>query len=193
MPSGIMLIVGLGNPGAEYERTRHNAGAWLVESLARHADINLRPETKFHALHGAAKLFGHECHLMIPTTYMNLSGQAIQAIANYYKILPENILVAHDEIDLPVGEVRIKLDGGHGGHNGLRDTIKHLNTNKFYRLRIGVGHPGNSRLVENYVLKPPSKSEQSLIEKAIEDAESVLPLLLKGEFQRAMMALHTKE
>lgn len=192
MSSGTLLIVGLGNPGAEYEHTRHNAGAWFVEALAQQAHANLRPTVKFHGLHSTAKLHGYDFHLLVPTTFMNLSGQAVQAVANFYKISPEHILVAHDEIDLPIGDVRLKFDGGHGGHNGLRDIIRHLNTNKFYRLRIGVGHPGNSKLVHDYVLHPPKKSERELIDNAIQDAERVMPLMLEGKFQQAMMDLHTK-
>lgn len=187
-----MLIVGLGNPGAEYENTRHNAGAWFVNELAQQAHTKLRPAIKFHGLHSTAKIDGHDCHLLIPTTFMNLSGQAVQAVANFYKIPPEKILVAHDEIDLPIGEIKLKLDGGHGGHNGLRDIISHLNSNKFYRLRIGVGHPGNSKLVHDYVLHPPKKSERELIDNALRDAERVMPLMLSGECQKAMMELHTK-
>lgn len=192
MSSPILLIVGLGNPGAEYEHTRHNAGAWFVEALAQDANTTLRNTTKFYGLHSTATLYGKECHLLIPTTYMNLSGQAVKAVASYYKIAPENILVAHDEIDLAVGEIRLKFDGGHGGHNGLRDIIRHLNTNKFNRLRIGVGHPGNSNLVHDYVLNSPKKAEFGLIEDAIHKAERVTPLLLDGETQKAMQELHTK-
>lgn len=192
MSSGILLIVGLGNPGAEYENTRHNAGAWFVESLANQAHASLRVTQKFHGLHCNVKLHDHDMQLLIPTTYMNLSGQAVQAAAHFYKISAENILIAHDEIDLPVGEVRLKFDGGHGGHNGLRDIISKLNTNKFYRLRIGVGHPGNSKLVHDYVLHPPKKPERELIDNAIQQAEDVLPLMLEGKHQQAMMKLHTK-
>lgn len=190
---GIKLIVGLGNPGAEYEKTRHNAGAWFVEALAQKAKTNLSSNKKFHGLYSSTTLDGQESHLLIPTTFMNLSGQAVQAVANFYKISPEQVLVAHDEIDLPVGDIRLKFDGGHGGHNGLRDIISHLGTNKFHRLRIGVGHPGNSKLVHDYVLHPPKKPEKELIENAIQDSEKILPLLLSGEFQKAMMALHTKK
>lgn len=189
---GIKLIVGLGNPGAEYEKTRHNAGAWFVEALAQKANTNLSTNKKFHGLYSSATIEGQECHLLIPTTFMNLSGQAVQAVTNFYKISPEQILVAHDEIDLPVGDIRLKFDGGHGGHNGLRDIISHLSTNKFYRLRIGVGHPGNSKLVHDYVLHPPKKSEKELIDDAIQNAEGIIPKMLNGEFQKAMMALHTK-
>jgi PTH1 family peptidyl-tRNA hydrolase len=193
LSSGIQLIVGLGNPGADYEATRHNAGAWFVLELAHAANANLRHDTKFHGIHGSTRLQGHDVHLLIPTTYMNLSGQSIGALASYYKIPPEAILVAHDELDLPVGDVRLKFDGGHGGHNGLRDTIRHLGTNKFHRLRIGIGHPGNSKDVVDYVLKPPKKSEREQIDAALHDAQRALPSLLSGQFQKAMQELHTRE
>ncbi len=189
--SGILLIVGLANPGAEYENTRHNAGAWFVSALANDADIQLRHNPKFHGLHGIAKVKGHECHLLIPSTYMNLSGQAIQALANYYKIPPKAILVAHDELDLPTGTIRLKFDGGHGGHNGLRDTINHLSTKEFYRLRIGIGRPSNSNDVVDYVLSTPKKSERTEIDNALQAAEGILPFIMSGEFQKAMQFLHT--
>lgn len=192
MSPGISLIVGLGNPGEKYENTRHNAGAWLIERLATHDHVTLHPAVKFHGLHGTIKLKTHDCHLLIPTKYMNLSGQAVKAVASYYKIPAENILIAHDEIDLPVGDIRLKFDGGHGGHNGLRDIINQLGTNKFYRLRIGVGHPGNREEVEHYVLNPPKKSEREQITTAIQRAEDIIPFMLNGEFQKAMMTLHTK-
>ncbi|MHB1946502.1 MAG: aminoacyl-tRNA hydrolase [Gammaproteobacteria bacterium] len=193
MASGITLIVGLGNPGAEYEHTRHNAGAWFVDKLVDQANTNLSLNKKFHGFHATTQLHGQDCHLLIPTTFMNLSGQAVNAVASYYKIAPDAILVAHDEIDLPVGDIRLKFDGGHGGHNGLRDIIRHLGTNKFYRLRIGVGHPGNSKLVHDYVLSPPKKTELSLIENALFEAERVTPLMLKGELQKAMQDLNTQK
>ncbi len=191
MSAGIQLIVGLGNPGAEYEDTRHNAGAWFVFDLARSAHATLRHVGKFHALHCTVQLHDHECHLLIPTTFMNLSGQSVNAVANYYKIPADAILVAHDEVDLPVGDIRLKFDGGHGGHNGLRDIISHLHTNKFHRLRIGVGHPGVSKEVADYVLKPPKKSEREEIDTALQAAQSIVPYLLKGQFQKAMHELHT--
>lgn len=191
--SGILLIVGLGNPGLEYENTRHNAGAWFVENLAAKVHASLRPNAKFHGLHAAVKLHDHDCHLLIPTTFMNLSGQAVNALTTYYKIPPQQILVAHDEIDLPVGIARIKYDGGHGGHNGLRDMIRHLNTNQFYRLRIGVGRPTHSQEVENYVLNAPKKIEREQIDHSIQNAEDVFPLLLKGEMQKAMQTLHSSQ
>lgn len=192
MSSGIQLIVGLGNPGQEYEQTRHNAGAWFVLELAHSVHTTLRHVSKYHGLHAQIKLHGHECHLLIPTTFMNLSGQSVQALASYYKIPANAILVAHDEIDLPAGEARLKFDGGHGGHNGLRDIIRHLNTNQFHRLRIGVGHPGNSKHVADYVLKAPGKSERMLIDDAMQDINRIVPLVLEGHFQKAMNELHTK-
>lgn len=191
LSSGIQLIVGLGNPGAEYESTRHNAGAWFVSQLGDKARTILRYETKFHGLVGTAHFPEKDCYLLTPTTFMNCSGQSLAAFIKFYKIPPTAILVAHDEIDLPVGEIRLKLDGGHGGHNGLRDIISHLNTKQFYRLRIGVGHPGNSRAVADYVLHPPSKSERLQIDNALERSQAIMPLLLTGEFQKAMHILHT--
>lgn len=192
MASSIQLIVGLGNPGQEYEQTRHNAGAWFVLDLAHAAHTTLRHENKYHGMHAQVKLHGQDCHLLIPTTYMNLSGKSVKALANFYKIPPEAILIAHDEIDLPSGDIRLKFDGGHGGHNGLRDIISQLNTKQFYRLRIGVGHPGNSKDVVDYVLKQPKKSERELIDTALQDAHRILPLIVEGQFQKAMHELHTK-
>lgn len=191
MQKGIQLIVGLGNPGSEYEKTRHNAGAWFVETLANQANAVLRPAKQFQGLHCAVSLYHHDCHLLIPTTFMNHSGQSVSALANYYKIPPQAILVLHDEIDLPVGDIRLKFDGGHGGHNGLRDIIQHLGTNQFYRLRIGVGHPGISKEVVDYVLKAPKKDEREQIDNALQSAEKIIPLLLEGQYQKAMHQLHT--
>lgn len=191
MESGIQLIVGLGNPGQEYEETRHNAGAWFVFDLAHNTHTTLRHENKYHGLHAQIKIHGRDCHLLIPTTFMNLSGQSVKALASYYKIPPAAVLVAHDEIDLPVGQVRLKFDGGHGGHNGLRDIIRHLNTNQFHRLRIGVGRPTHSKEVVDYVLQTPGKSDRKLIDTALQDADRVLPLIVDGQFQKAMNELHT--
>ena len=188
---GIQLIVGLANPGAEYERTRHNAGAWFVTALADKAQAVLRSATTFQGMHCLTRLHGHDCHLFIPTTFMNHSGQAVKALSSYYKIPPEAILIIHDEIDLPVGDVRLKFEGGHGGHNGLRDVIQHLGTPQFYRLRIGVGHPGNSKEVIDYVLKLPAKAERALIDAALQEADKIVPLVLAGEYQKAMHQLHT--
>lgn len=187
----IQLIVGLGNPGKTYEKTRHNAGEWFVKDIAKKKDADLRAMTKFHGLYAQANIHNQDCHLLIPTTYMNLSGKAVAAVANFYKIPPENILVAHDEIDLPVDDIRLKFDGGHGGHNGLRDIIEQLGTKQFYRLRIGVGRPANSKDVHDYVLHAPTASEKKSIEHSLEKAEDVLPLILEGHFQKAMMKLHS--
>jgi PTH1 family peptidyl-tRNA hydrolase len=189
--SGLQLIVGLANPGAEYARTRHNAGAWFVETLAAEFKSSLQHENKFHGLTGKFELNNHTCRLLIPTTYMNNSGLSILSLAVFYKILPQQILIVHDELDLPVGEVRLKLAGGHGGHNGLRDIMAHLNTQDFYRLRIGIGHPGNKDRVADYVLHAPSKEEELSIHHSIADAMKVLPDMLEGKMQQAMTKLHS--
>jgi len=191
--SGIKLIVGLGNPGADYAETRHNAGAWFVLQLARTLKITLRHDKTYPGFHSDAEQNGHRFHLFIPATFMNVSGTSVNTYAKYYKILPEDILVAHDEIDIPVGDIRLKFDGGHGGHNGLRDIIQCMGTNKFHRLRIGVGRPLRSKDVVDYVLKPPKKTEREKIDSALQNAFCILPDLLKGEFQKAMHTLHTKE
>lgn len=192
MPNGISLIVGLANPGKEYETTRHNAGAWFVQQLAAQTNTQLRFDSKFHGLYGKVNLDGKPVHLLIPTTFMNRSGLSIKAIAAFYKINPEHILVAHDEIDLPAGTARLKYDGGDGGHNGLKDTIRHLHTHAFHRLRIGVGRPDPGHEVADYVLHPPSKAERQKIEATLIEAESVLPHLLEGDIQAAMQQLHTR-
>lgn len=192
MSSPIQLIVGLANPGKEYAETRHNAGAWFVEELAREAHLHLRFENKYHGLHALVQLHNQPVHLLIPTTFMNLSGIAVRACMNYHKISPDAILVAHDEIDLPTATIKLKFDGGDGGHNGLKDIIRHLNTKQFYRLRIGIGHPGNSKDVVNYVLDKPSKADRQKIDNALIEAQNTLPLILAGEMQKAMHALHSK-
>lgn len=182
--SAIKLIVGLANPGERYALTRHNAGEWFVSLLIpSHA---WKTENTLHS-----RVAKKDILFAIPTTYMNLSGQAVQALCHYYKIKPEEILIAHDEIDLPVGVVRLKQEGGHGGHNGLRDIIKHLGTPLFWRLRIGVGRPQQSSQVEHYVLNAPSKEERNLIDSELTRAEQIVPLLLQGQFQQAMNFLHT--
>jgi len=189
---GIKLIVGLGNPGAEYESTRHNAGAWFLDALTEQFQSPLRTETKFHAKVSRIQLNGHDCWLMIPNTFMNLSGQAIQALATFYKIPAEQILVAHDELDFPPGTVRIKQDGGHGGHNGLRDTINHLHTKQFFRLRIGIGHPGHKDQVHDYVLSRPSRHDHQTIMDSIETALALVPELIEGDVQKAIKQLHSE-
>ena len=191
MNTGIQLLVGLGNPGQEYAATRHNAGAWLVAALAERLQTPLKP-SKFFGLHAQA-LVGHQkLHLLIPTTYMNRSGQAIGALANFYKLAPEQILVAHDELDLDPGVVRLKKGGGHGGHNGLRDTISALgNSRDFYRLRIGIGHPGSASQVTNYVLGKASPDDQIRIEAALDETLRHLELILSGDHTQAMNKLHS--
>lgn len=189
----IQLIAGLANPGKEYADTRHNAGAWLVETLAHDASVSLKPELKYHGLHGIARYQTHHCHLLIPTTFMNRSGQALQACMHYHKLAPDAILIAHDDIDLPVGTIKLKFDGGDGGHNGLKDIIRHLHTKQFYRLRIGVGRPANSKDVVNYVLRPPSIAERQQINLALEKVYDILPLILEGHIQKAMNQLHTEK
>jgi PTH1 family peptidyl-tRNA hydrolase len=189
--SAIQLIVGLGNPGREYEETRHNAGAWFVEQLARAHRGTLQSEGKFSGLTGRIQLAGQDLKLLIPTTFMNLSGQSVSALATFFKIPVEAILVAHDELDIPVGEARFKQGGGHGGHNGLRDIINKLgNQNSFHRLRIGIGHPGSADKVVGYVLNKPTRDERICIDRAIDAAAAALPLAISGQWSRAMNQLH---
>ncbi|GAB1262537.1 aminoacyl-tRNA hydrolase [Aurantivibrio plasticivorans] len=193
MPLSIKLVVGLGNPGPEYHATRHNAGATLVEELARQHHVSLTPESKFSGLTGRFTLQGKDIRLLIPTTYMNLSGQAVAPMANFFKISPDEILVVHDEIDLPPGTPRLKVGGGSGGNNGLKDIIKALGNEKnFRRLRIGVGHPGSAAQVANYVLKKAPSSEQTLIDDSIDKALRLAPDILCGDWEKAMKELHTK-
>ena len=193
MDTPLQMIVGLGNPGTEYDRTRHNAGADFVTELAYRNGATLTPENKFHGLTARITLDGQDLRLLIPTTFMNRSGQAISAMAQFFKIPPEAILVAHDELDLPSGTARLKHGGGHGGHNGLRDTIKALGNNKeFNRLRLGIGHPGSASQVVGFVLKKAPTSEQQALHDAIDRAIDVLPLAAKGEWAKAMNQLHTK-
>ncbi len=192
MSHSIKLLVGLANPGLEYQRTRHNAGAWVVEELARVHGSQLKEESKFFGLTGRISLNGRDLRLLIPTTYMNLSGKSIAALANFYQIQPEEIMIAHDELDLPPGVAKFKKGGGHGGHNGLRDTISKLANNKdFYRLRIGIGHPGHKDKVAGYVLgKAPSK-EQECIDATVDEAVRCLDILIKDGLEKAQNRLHT--
>jgi len=194
MSEPIKLIVGLGNPGAEYEHTRHNAGAWFVNRLARAENISLSPERKFYGLAGRGHIGGEECWLLLPTTFMNLSGQAVAALAGFYKIKPEQILVVHDELDLPAGVAKFKTGGGHGGQNGLRDIISKLGNNQgFNRLRIGIGHPGDKSRVTGHVLSKPSAHEQKLMDEAIDNAIAVMSQYVNGSREKAMSELHTKK
>jgi PTH1 family peptidyl-tRNA hydrolase len=191
--SAVQLIVGLGNPGAEYEQTRHNAGFWFVDELARANQCSLRKEARFHAEVGRCTLHGHDCRLQKPITFMNRSGQAVIALTDFLRIPPSEILVVHDELDLLPGTVRLKKGGGHGGHNGLRDLIAHLGTQDFMRLRLGIGHPGDRNQVVDYVLHRPSRDEREQIDAAIQRALDVMPLAVAGEFERAMHKLHSEK
>ena len=182
------LIVGLGNPGAGYEDNRHNLGFWFVERLARELKVNCVPQGKF---------FGHvgrdgETWLLMPTTFMNRSGQAVAALARFYKIAPHEILVVHDELDLPPGAIRLKCGGGNGGHNGLKDIQAHLATPDFWRLRLGIGHPGERNEVVNYVLKAPRREEQELIDRALDRCLLAWPKLAAGDYEAAQRLLHPK-
>jgi PTH1 family peptidyl-tRNA hydrolase len=192
LSSHIQLIVGLGNPGAQYEQTRHNAGFWFVEAVARRHGGSFKSDSKFHGEACKVLVDGRELWLLKPMTFMNRSGQAVAALARFYKIAPENILVAHDELDLPPGEARLKSGGGHGGHNGLRDTIAQLGSREFQRLRLGIGHPGHSSQVTGYVLGKAPADDQIALENAIDRALDVLPLAVAGEQQKAMNLLHGK-
>jgi peptidyl-tRNA hydrolase, PTH1 family len=185
------LVVGLGNPGKEHETTRHNAGFWWVDRLARQAGVQLRQEARFHGQAGKLVEAGRECWLLKPATYMNLSGRAVQALAQFYKIAPQDVLVVHDELDLAPGAVKLKWAGSAAGHNGLKDIGAHLGPD-FWRLRIGIGHPGTREQVVNYVLNAPRKDELPLIEDAIARSLEVWPLLRDGQTEAAMLKLHTK-
>ncbi len=192
--TAIQLIVGLGNPGPEYEQTRHNAGALFVEELARKLGVNLGVDKKYFGLVGKFSHQGRDVRLLIPTTYMNRSGQSVAALANFFRIPPAAILVAHDELDMPPGTAKLKQGGGHGGHNGLRDIIAQLgNQNSFYRLRLGIGHPGDKNLVSGFVLGRAPRSEQEKLEASIDFALGVLPDMLAGDWTKAMQQLHSQK
>jgi PTH1 family peptidyl-tRNA hydrolase len=191
--SAIRLIVGLGNPGTQYEGTRHNAGAFFVRRLATQYGLAL--STDRNALGDSARgpVAGHDLRLLVPQTFMNNSGRSVAAMANYYRIEPDEILIAHDELDIPAGESRIKHEGGHGGHNGLRDVIPALGGRKdFWRLRIGIGHPGSAKQVSAWVLSKASAADQAAIEASIDSAIAALPLLLDGDSVKAMTSLHSE-
>lgn len=189
--SEINLIVGLGNPGREYEATRHNAGFWWVDRFAQQNKINFKVDAKFHGLVARGQIQGREIYLLKPQNFMNVSGRAVGAITQFYKIVPENILVAHDELDLSPGVAKLKLGGGHGGHNGLKDIIAHLGSRDFWRLRIGIGHPGERAEVVNYVLNPPRREEIELIAPALQRALDVSDLIIEGKLEAAMLKLHS--
>lgn len=191
MADAIRLIVGLGNPGPEYDATRHNAGVWYIDALARAQGIFLNEDRKYFGLTGTFTFAGDTIRLLVPTTFMNRSGQATAALANFFKIPVTQMLVAHDELDLPPGVARFKQGGGHGGHNGLRDIIsRHGNSRDFQRLRIGIGHPGSAELVTPYVLSKPSRTDRELVDRAIDEAVRHTPDLLRGDLNAAMNAVN---
>lgn len=191
MNQPIQLIVGLGNPGNQYQHTRHNVGQWLVEAIADNNHLSLRNEAKFYGRYAKERFEQHAIHLLIPTTYMNNSGQSVNAVAKFFKILPEQILIIYDDLDLPCGKSKLKPSGGHGGHNGIRDIINHLGSKNFPRLRLGIGHPGHKDLVLNYVLGTPKKSEKEKILAAITDAQRIIPQLIAGNWDKAVQQLHS--
>ena len=189
--AGIRLIVGLGNPGPEHARTRHNAGFRFVDTLAEQQSERFGLESKLFGETARVVIAGQPIWLLKPATYMNLSGKSVAAALRYWKIAPEEALLAHDELDLAPGTARLKFDGGHGGQNGLRDTIQLLGHGKFHRLRIGIGHPGHKDRVTSWVLGKPGKDDEILIGHAVDDAISVLPWVVAGDFNEAMKRLHT--
>jgi PTH1 family peptidyl-tRNA hydrolase len=190
--NNIQLIVGLGNPGPNYEATRHNAGFWWVDQVCEQLGARLTQEAKFFGQAGKARSGSSDVWLLKPATFMNRSGQSVAALANFYRIPPEAILVVHDELDLPPGTAKIKKGGGNGGHNGLKDISAHLGTQDYWRLRLGIGHPGDRNAVVNYVLHTPSKDEMQLIEESVDASVALLPMLIEGQMEAAMMRLHTK-
>jgi peptidyl-tRNA hydrolase, PTH1 family len=189
--TAIKLIVGLANPGNEYTATRHNAGAWFIEQLVQRYNQSLKNEPKFFGYTSRVNISNHDVRLLVPTTFMNLSGKAVQAMAKFYQITPEEILVVHDELDLNPGIAKLKFGGSHGGHNGLKDIASKLGNNlNFYRLRIGIGHPGDKNKVVGYVLTPPSKPEQALIDQAIDESVRCTDIILSQGIDAAMNQLH---
>jgi PTH1 family peptidyl-tRNA hydrolase len=188
----IQLVVGLGNPGPEYTKTRHNAGVWFVDELASRYNISLRPEKKYFGLYGKGQIGNEVVHLLIPTTFMNKSGQSVAPLANFFRIPVENILVAHDELDMEPGVCKIKKGGGHGGHNGLRDIISCMANNKeFYRLRIGIGHPGHRDRVTGHVLGKAPAIDQDKIDQAIDEASRCIDIWQKDDLKKAQNRLHS--
>jgi peptidyl-tRNA hydrolase, PTH1 family len=189
----IKLLVGLGNPGNEYEDTRHNAGFWWIEAVARELKVSLVPERSYHGLVARTTVNGQTLWLLEPQTYMNLSGKSVGALARFFKIQPQEILVAHDELDIVPGEAKLKLGGSHAGHNGLRDIHAQLGTADYWRLRIGVGHPGDKAEVVSWVLKKPMLEHRKAIDDSIHRALLALPLLLAGDMEKAMVKIHTSK
>ena len=189
--STVKLIVGLGNPGSKYEETRHNAGFLLLDEIARAYGATFSPDKKFRGETARVTIANRDVRLLKPDTFMNLSGESVQPMASFYRIDIEEVLVAHDELDIPPGTVKLKRSGGHGGHNGLRDIIKHCGRD-FIRVRLGIGHPGNAKQVSSFVLKRVPSSEQKLLQDSIDDVVRELPDIIAGDLEKAMKVLHTK-
>jgi PTH1 family peptidyl-tRNA hydrolase len=189
--SALQCVVGLGNPGPKYAETRHNAGFWFVDALARQHGVVMRSENKFSGEIGRIRGAAGDCWLLKPMTYMNHSGRAVAALCNFYRIDPADLLVVYDELDLAPGMMRLKTGGGHGGHNGMRDITAALATKRFHRLRMGIGHPGHKEAVVGYVLSRPGKMEQAAIENGIAESLRNWPLIQSGDMQKAMNDLHT--
>ena len=189
----IKLFVGLGNPGPEYEATRHNAGFWWIDALAQTLKVQLAMDRSYHGFVASTTVGGQTVWLLQPQTFMNLSGKSVAALARFFKILPNEILVAHDELDVVPGEAKLKLGGSHAGHNGLRDIHAQLGSDAYWRLRLGVGHPGDKSEVVSWVLKKPSADHRIVIEQAIDRSIKALPHLLAGEMDKATMLIHTSK
>jgi PTH1 family peptidyl-tRNA hydrolase len=189
----IRLFVGLGNPGPDYEDTRHNAGFWWIDALARELKINLLMDKSYHAMVARTSIQGQSVWLLKPQTFMNLSGKSVAALANFFKIPPQDILVAHDELDIVPGEAKLKLGGSHAGHNGLRDIHAQLGTDQYWRLRLGIGHPGNKADVVHWVLKKPSPDHRIAIEQTIDRALKAVPQFLAGDMAQATHLVHTSK
>jgi PTH1 family peptidyl-tRNA hydrolase len=191
--SMIKLFVGLGNPGPEYEATRHNAGAWWLDALARELKVSLVPDRSYYGLVARTTIGAQSVWLLQPQTFMNLSGKSVAALARFFKIAPEEILVVHDELDVLPGLVKMKFGGSHAGHNGLRDIHAQLGSSDYWRLRLGIGHPGNKADVANWVLKKPSPEHRVLIEEAIDRSLKAVPAMLCGDMDKATMIAHTSK
>lgn len=193
MPSQVSLIVGLGNPGSEYAQTRHNVGFWLLDELAKQTNTSFQAQSKFFGETARYTIADQDCWLLKPSTFMNRSGQSVHAMASFYRIDIENILVIHDELDLAAGTVRLKKNGGHGGHNGLRDITSRFNSDKYLRLRLGIGHPGSAADVSKFVLNRPTANEELDIHHTISRSLDAFPDILSGNLQKAMNELHKKQ
>jgi len=189
----IKLFVGLGNPGPEYEATRHNAGFWWIDELARELKVNLVPERGYHGLAARANVGGQSVWLLQPQTFMNLSGKSVAALARFFKIAPDEILVVHDELDVLPGQAKLKFGGSHAGHNGLRDIHAQLGTGDYWRLRLGIGHPGAKSEVVGWVLKKPLREHREAIDEAVMRTLKAVPAMVAGEMDKATLLVHTSK